>query len=126
MNVGQLVLEYATPRAGSVGTVGESLSDRELGLGVVNPRTTDVEPAEQVVSRVEEALAWFLPQQIFLNPDCGFGTFANRPLNGADVAERKLRSMAAAAAQLRDRVRRGSENGGPDGGGCGRKEQKDA
>ena len=39
----QFVLEYATPRAGDVHVVGKALSDREIGLGVVNPRTAECE-----------------------------------------------------------------------------------
>src|SRR5688500_12553644 len=38
IDVQQLVLEFATPRAGDFGIVGETLNDREIGLGVVNPR----------------------------------------------------------------------------------------
>lgn len=40
-------------------------------------------------------------EQIFLNPDCGFGTFANRPMNTAETATAKLKSMAEAARRLR-------------------------
>jgi 5-methyltetrahydropteroyltriglutamate--homocysteine methyltransferase len=104
MHVRQLVLEYATPRAGSLQAVGEVLSDREIGLGVVNPRTNETEHADEIAGRVEEALRFFPPEAIFLNPDCGFGTFANRPLNTAEVAERKLGAMVAAARDLRGRI----------------------
>jgi 5-methyltetrahydropteroyltriglutamate--homocysteine methyltransferase len=38
---------------------------------------------------------------IFLNPDCGFGTFAERPVATPEVAFRKLRSIRQAAEQLR-------------------------
>jgi 5-methyltetrahydropteroyltriglutamate--homocysteine methyltransferase len=103
MKVRQLVLEYATPRAGSLQAVGEGLNDRELGLGVVNPRNDEAEDIPGIVDRAEEALRFFPPDAIFLNPDCGFGTFANRPLNTAEVAERKLRAMVSAAEQLRAR-----------------------
>ena len=104
MDVRQLVLEFATPRAGSLRAVGEALADRELGLGVVNPRTDETEDATAIAARVDEALQYFPPEAIFLNPDCGFGTFANRPLNTADVAERKLAAMVAAAEDLRARI----------------------
>lgn len=97
--VTQLVLEYATPRAGAVLPAG----GRELGLGVVNPRTDDVEPAAVIVARVEAALEQVPASRLFLNPDCGFGTFSARPVNDADVAERKLAAMAEAARRLRDR-----------------------
>lgn len=103
MRVGQLVLEYATPRAGDVDVVGRALSDREIGLGVVNPRTAEPEPVEVIVARVERALAWWPPERIWLNPDCGFGCFANRCVNDEATATEKLRRMARAAALLRER-----------------------
>jgi 5-methyltetrahydropteroyltriglutamate--homocysteine methyltransferase len=103
MNVDQLVLEYATPRAGDVAVIGGALGGREIGLGVVNPRTAEPEPVHEIVGRVERALEWFAPRQVFLNPDCGFGCFANRCVNDAQTATEKLRRIAEAAAALRER-----------------------
>ena len=103
MDVDQLVLEYATPRAGDIEVVGRALSDREIGLGVVNPRTDDAEPVDQIVARAEKALRFWRPEQILLNPDCGFGCFANRCVNEAENAGRKLDAMVAAARVLRER-----------------------
>lgn len=102
IQVDQLVLEYATPRAGSLDALG-SLRDREIGLGVVNPRTAEVETAEQIAARVDEALAYVSPERVYLNPDCGFGTFSRRPMNTAEVAEAKLTALAGAAETLRAR-----------------------
>jgi 5-methyltetrahydropteroyltriglutamate--homocysteine methyltransferase len=93
----QLVLEYATPRAGRPVATG----GKELGLGVVNPRTDEVETPEFVRARVEAALAVVPASMIFLNPDCGFGSFAARPMNAPAVAAAKLRAMSAAARDLR-------------------------
>ncbi len=99
----QFVLEYSTPRAGDIAVVGESLSDREIGLGVVNPRAAEVEAPAAIVARVEAALAYWRPDRIFLNPDCGFGCFANRCVNDERTARAKLESMVAAARMLRER-----------------------
>jgi 5-methyltetrahydropteroyltriglutamate--homocysteine methyltransferase len=103
MHVGQFVLEYATPRAGELRVVGERLRDREIGLGCVNPRTHEAEDPSTIVARAEEALQYWRPQQIWLNPDCGFGCFANRCVNEESHAVAKLRSMVAAARTLRER-----------------------
>ena len=103
MRVRQFVLEYATPRAVDIAVVGEALADREIGLGVVNPRTGQAEPVAEIVARVEAALRYFRPGQIFLNPDCGFGCFANRCVNDETTAAAKLRAMTAAARELRQR-----------------------
>jgi len=100
IRVSQLVLEYATPRAGDLMAFG----GKELGLGVVNPRTAHVETEEEIAARVEEALGMLPADKLFLNPDCGFATFSERPMNAAAVAEAKLRAMAAAAASFRRRL----------------------
>ncbi len=95
--VTQLVLEYATDRAGDV----LAFPKKELGLGVVNPRTDAVESAASIRSAVEQALRVYPASSVFLNPDCGFGTFSNRPMNSEAVAAAKISAMVAAARDLR-------------------------
>lgn len=101
MHVDQLVLEMATPRAGELEVFKEYRNQKELGLGVVNPRTDEVEEPASIVGRVKRVLKFFDPDKIYLNPDCGFGTFAERCVNTPDVAYRKLKSVSQAAEQLR-------------------------
>ncbi len=101
MNIDQFVLEYATPRAGDIEVVGKRLSDRELGLGVVNPRTDDVEPVAAIVAKAEKALEYYRPEQLFLNTDCGFGCFSSRSVNVEEVAFKKLCAIVEAARLLR-------------------------
>lgn len=103
MEIDQFVLEYATPRAGELAVVGTALGHRELGLGCINPRTDEAEDPATIVARAEEALRYFRPEQLFLNPDCGFGCFANRCVNEEAQAVAKLRSMVEAARRLRER-----------------------
>jgi len=99
LHVRQLVLEYATGRAGDVMSFG----DKELGLGVVNPRTDAIETVGEIVDMAERALEFVPADRLFLNPDCGFGTFSNRPINESGVASRKLEAIVQAAALLRSR-----------------------
>jgi 5-methyltetrahydropteroyltriglutamate--homocysteine methyltransferase len=101
MNVDQLVLEMATPRAGEVEVFKEYRNEKEIGLGVANPRTDAIENPRAIVDRVKEVLRYFDPEKIFLNPDCGFGTFAERCVNTPEIAYRKLQTVAAAAEILR-------------------------
>lgn len=103
MRVRQFVLEYATPRAGDIAVVGGALADREIGLGVINPRTAEVETPAEIIARAEAALRWYRPAQVALNPDCGFGCFANRCVNDHETAAAKLAAMVAAARELRQR-----------------------
>src|SRR5436190_2174985 len=101
MPVDQLVLEMATPRAGELEVFKEYRNVKELGLGVVNPRTDEVEEPAEVVERVKRVLQFFDPDKIYLNPDCGFGTFAERCVNTPETAYRKLKAVAEAAQMLR-------------------------
>jgi len=103
LDVQQLVLEYATPRAGEFAIVGEALNDREIGLGVVNPRNGELESVELIVERAEKALAYYKPENIFLHPDCGFGTFSRRCVADEEMAVAKMSRIAEAAQVLRER-----------------------
>jgi 5-methyltetrahydropteroyltriglutamate--homocysteine methyltransferase len=97
LEVDQLVLEYATERAGDLMRFGPT----ELGVGVVNPRTSAVETPAAIRDAIEDALRFYAPEEIFLNPDCGFGTFASRPMNTGETAAAKLRAIVEAASELR-------------------------
>jgi len=99
MNVRQLVLEYATERAGDL----LPFPGKELGLGVVNPRTDDLESPSDIERTLERALELFPPDRLFLNPDCGFGTFSRRPVNTLEGATQKLGAIVEAANKVRSR-----------------------
>ena len=62
-----------------------------------------METVEQIVQRTEKALNYLPPEQIWLNPDCGFATFSNRPLNAFDIIEAKLKVLNEAKSILRER-----------------------
>ena len=97
MNVNQLVLEYATERAGDL----MEFSRKELGLGVVNPRTERVETVEEIRQSIARALERYPQDQLFINPDCGFATFSNRPVNSDEIALNKVRAMREAVEPFR-------------------------
>lgn len=101
MHVDQFVLEYATPRAGSIDALRGLPPDSSLGFGVVNPRTVELEPVDEIVGKVRKVAEILGPDRVMLNPDCGFGTFAERPVNTATIAAAKLARLAEAARALR-------------------------
>jgi 5-methyltetrahydropteroyltriglutamate--homocysteine methyltransferase len=100
LRVHQLVLESATDRAGDL----LRFDGKELGLGVVNPRTDTVESPAEICSAVDRALTLYEPTAIFLNPDCGFATFSERPMNRSALATAKLQAISTAAHLLRGRM----------------------
>ena len=103
IHVQQLVLEYATERAGTL----LAFAGKELGLGVVNPRTESIESPETIKAAIAQALQLYPADRLFLNPDCGFSTFSNRPVNSAEIACDKLRAIVDAAQAWRARGGRG-------------------
>lgn len=101
MRVQQLVLEYATERAGSLAALANLPPDKEVGLGVCNPRSSEIETTDFILSKVKSLLEHRPAERIYLNPDCGFGTFADRPVNTAEIAAAKLKALSRAAQLLR-------------------------
>ena len=55
VDVGALFLELATPRAGDAAVLRALPDDRRIGVGVVNPKTSSVEPVEAVRGRISRA-----------------------------------------------------------------------
>ena len=99
-----LTLEFSTPRAGEISSLFSSTLIRDnciLGLGVMNPRTDDIEPLEDILNRVEEVMQYIPKERIWLNPDCGFATFANRPVSTMEIIDRKLARLNEAKNTLR-------------------------
>ena len=92
---------WGSARTAYTRSTGICWSSSASGRGVVNPRTPETETVAAIVERVKEALQYLPPERIFLNPDCGFGTFSSRPMNSVKIAVRKLEALAQAAAVLR-------------------------
>jgi len=95
--VRQFVFEYATERAGDI----LSFSAPELGLGLVNPRTEEVESVDLVKRSIERALKIYPAERLFANPDCGFATFSNRPVNSSAIAVEKMKVISEAVRAFR-------------------------
>jgi 5-methyltetrahydropteroyltriglutamate--homocysteine methyltransferase len=72
-----------------------ALSGKTIILGVIDLSTPEVETADTVAARVRRALPYVDPERVVLAPDCGMKYLPRESADG------KLRSMAAAAAQLR-------------------------
>ena len=93
--VDALVLEFARKGLDDLRLLRQYGWDRYLGLGVIDVKAAEVEPADLVASRIRRALEFVPAQRLMVNPDCGL-----RHLPAA-VARAKLRAMVAGAAQVR-------------------------
>lgn len=68
---------------------------QEIGLGVIDVHTREVESVDQIVAGIERALEFLPPERIFVDPDCGLKT------RTWDECEAKLRVMVEAVQQVK-------------------------
>ncbi len=101
-DVDQLAMEFAVSQAGDVAIFERFPTDKEIGLGVVDVRGEIADTPAVIVERVEKALRYLAPEQITLNPDCGFAPTSTNPIS-LEEAYQKLKAMADAAEILRQR-----------------------
>ncbi|QEH61523.1 cobalamin-independent methionine synthase [Spiroplasma chinense] len=100
-----LNLEFSTPRAGEIDVLFNNLDMKNtiLGLGVINPRTDDIELITEIVSFVDETLKFTTPENLWLNPDCGFATFANRPVGVENIIVEKIKALTTSARIMKEK-----------------------
>ncbi|MGN6716285.1 MAG: 5-methyltetrahydropteroyltriglutamate--homocysteine methyltransferase [Candidatus Binatia bacterium] len=101
LKVGNYLLELCTQRAGEIEALKDLPQDRRVGVGLVNQKTDTVESLEEIVANAKKAVNLFGADRIFLNPDCGFATFADNPVCSSRIAESKLSALARAAEILK-------------------------
>ena len=70
---------------------------------MINPRTDVIEKHEDMIERAEEALEFTSKERLFLNPDCGFATFSNRPVSTLDIIDKKLTELETAVKYLEEK-----------------------
>src|SRR5262245_42922704 len=102
LKVKQYMLEFAIPAAGDLAVLRDLPADRQIGLGCVDCRGEHIDTPEEIVARVDRALAYVASERLTLHPDCGFapGSAADIPI---DEAYQKLCNEVEAARVLRAR-----------------------
>lgn len=103
LNVGTLLLELCTPRAGEIEVLATLPEHLRIGIGACNQKHAHVETVESIVAHVERAIGLFGAERLLMTPDCGFATFADNPVSSEAIAEAKLAALARAAEILRER-----------------------
>jgi 5-methyltetrahydropteroyltriglutamate--homocysteine methyltransferase len=103
LKVDLLLLEFSIPVAGDVAVLKELPANIKIGLGCVDVRFPEIDTAEQIVGRVDKALAHLPADRLLLNPDCGFapGKDHEVPLQEAYA---KLKNLGQAGRLLRQRA----------------------
>ena len=103
LQVGSLLLELCTPRAGEMEILRAIPDDVRIGVGICNQKHAHIETLGDVLSKGEQAIQLFGKERVLFTPDCGFATFADNPLASEQIAEQKLKVIAAASRILRQR-----------------------
>jgi 5-methyltetrahydropteroyltriglutamate--homocysteine methyltransferase len=94
-NVDQLVLEFARKGYADLPVIEKFGWDRDIGLGVIDVKTNEVETQGLIADRIRSALELVPADRLVINPDSGL-----RNLTGA-VARAKLAAMVRGAAAVR-------------------------
>ena len=76
MKVGTYFLEYDNARAGTFAPLSAVPADKFVVLGLVASRASEMESAEFLERRIEEASRYIRLEQLGLSPQCGFSTSA--------------------------------------------------
>ena len=103
LNVGSLLLELCTPRAGEMEILRSIPDEIRIGVGICNQKHAHIESLEHVLEKGERAIQLFGKERVLFTPDCGFATFADNPLASENIAEQKLKVIATASGILRQR-----------------------
>jgi len=93
--VDQLVLEFARKGYEDLPVLAKFGWDRQVGLGVIDVKSSIVESPDQVADRIRRALEIVPAHRLVVNPDCGL-----RHVPGP-IARAKLAVMVQGAAAVR-------------------------
>ena len=96
--IDEFVLDYANRNMAGVEFLKNCPKDKGIQLGVLDIRTTMIEPPNMIADRVRQALKVLSPEQLTLSTDCGM-----KPLPRM-VARMKLKNLAEAAAIVRKEI----------------------
>jgi 5-methyltetrahydropteroyltriglutamate--homocysteine methyltransferase len=103
--VDRVNLEFAYPGTGDVSDLRLLPAHIDLGMGVVDVRSENLQTVEEIEALGLAAAQILSPERIALNPDCGFAPDAGEPPT-IDEAYEKLTRLVAAARRLRERFPR--------------------
>jgi 5-methyltetrahydropteroyltriglutamate--homocysteine methyltransferase len=93
--IDRLTLEFARKGYDDLALIAEHGWDRQLGLGVIDVKSHQVETADVVSERIQRALDLVPPERLVVNPDCGLRHLPT------GIALAKLSAMVEGAALVR-------------------------
>jgi 5-methyltetrahydropteroyltriglutamate--homocysteine methyltransferase len=85
-------LEYDSPRAGSFSPLRFVPKDKKIVLGLVTTKSGEMESADEIKRRIDEAARYIPLEQLALSPQCGFSStvLGNNITVDAEIAKLSL------------------------------------
>jgi len=100
IDVDAFCLEYDTPRAGDFKPLRHVPKGKTVVLGLVSTKTPELESADGLVKRIEEAAKFMPKDHLCLSPQCGFAsTVAGNPVTPEDE-QKKLALIVDVAKKV--------------------------
>jgi 5-methyltetrahydropteroyltriglutamate--homocysteine methyltransferase len=96
----RFLLEYDDWRSGSFEPLRDVPRDKIVVLGLISSKRVDLEPAAEVMGRIEEAARYFPREQMGISTQCGFGTVWEGNPIPESTQQRKLRLVAEIAHRV--------------------------
>jgi len=96
----RFLLEYDTPRAGSFAPLRFVPKGKIIVLGLITTKAPELEKADDLKRRIDEAAKYIPLDQLALSPQCGFASDVIGNLVTADDQKRKLEVMVETARKV--------------------------
>jgi 5-methyltetrahydropteroyltriglutamate--homocysteine methyltransferase len=101
-NYQRLLLEYENPRSGSFEPLTGVPDDKVVVLGLISSKFDDMETAEALLARIEDAARFYPRDQLAISTQCGFSSAGPGNAISEDAQARKLRLVAEVAQRAWD------------------------
>jgi 5-methyltetrahydropteroyltriglutamate--homocysteine methyltransferase len=99
-NVDRLLLEYDSDRAGTFAPLADVLPHHQVVLGLVTTKDGELEDADVLVSRIEEATRYVPLERLAVSPQCGFASGEISKVMTLEEQEAKLRLIGGVARRV--------------------------
>jgi 5-methyltetrahydropteroyltriglutamate--homocysteine methyltransferase len=96
----RLLLEYDTERAGGFEPLRFLRKGTVAVLGLVTTKTAEVETADSLIRRLEDAFRFVAPEQVAISPQCGFASGIGGNLLPESAQWRKMEILQEVARRV--------------------------
>jgi 5-methyltetrahydropteroyltriglutamate--homocysteine methyltransferase len=100
LNVDAFSLEYDTPRSGGFEPLRFVPKGKTVVLGLISTKVGEVESADAIAGRIDEAAKYVPLEQLALSPQCGFASMAEGNLVSEEEQWRKMDLVAEVAYRV--------------------------